>query len=157
MIQRSYYLVAAMTRRSGSTPLVFRRRQPNFAATPNVNIQERLELRQGDADLSLILTLLIAVRHLGRLAPLEEEDLRDALVRVDLRGEGRRVRDLERHKALPLRLERCDVRDDTAACIRRFAHGDRHDVAWNAEVLDRPGQRERIGRHDAHVPLELDE
>src|SRR5688572_11118369 len=116
-----------------------------------------LELRKRDANLPLILALLVAIRDLGRLASLEEQDLRDPFVRVDLRWQRRRVRDLQRDEAFPLRLERRDVRDDPASRVRGLAHGYRHDVTWNTEVFDRAGEREGVRWDDADVALELDE
>src|SRR5438034_2379339 len=64
----------------------------------------RSDFRERDLALRLVLALLVAVRRGAGLVALEEEDLRDPLVRVDLRGNGRRVGDLERRGALPLRL-----------------------------------------------------
>src|SRR2546425_11517850 len=55
--------------------------------------------------------------------------LHDALpICIDLRREGRRVGDLERHEALPLRLERRDVGDDAAAGVGALADADRQHV-----------------------------
>ena len=39
----------------------------------------------------------------------------------------------------------------------RFSEADREHVARNAEVLDRARQRERVGRNDADVAVEIDE
>src|SRR5262245_54593291 len=80
---------------------------------------------KSDADLALVFAALVFVGDLGFFFAAEEKDLRDAFVRIDLRGQRRGVRDLERHVAFPLRLERRDVGDDPAARVRRFADGDR--------------------------------
>src|SRR5688500_16830306 len=65
----------------------------------------RLNLRQRHAALILVLPCLVLVGHLAGLVTLEEQHLRDALVCVDLRGQRRRVRDLDRHVPFPLRFE----------------------------------------------------
>src|SRR4051794_23072183 len=96
-----------------------------------------LNLRQRDTALRLVLAFFIAVRHRARLVALKEEDLGDALVRVNLCGERRRIRDFNRHMALPFRLERRDVDDDPAAGVGGLAEADRQDVPRNPEVLDR--------------------
>src|SRR5438477_408317 len=89
------------------------------------------ELRQRDPLLRLVLALLVFIAHLA-LVPFvrrHEQHLRDALVGVDLGGQGRRVRDLERHEPFPLRLERGDVGDDAAARVRALPDADRQHVA----------------------------
>src|SRR5690349_7069582 len=95
-------------------------------------------LRQGDTDLALVLAATVAIRRFADVVGrgLEEDHLRDAFVRVDLRGQRRRVREFERDKALPFRLERSHVDDDAAAGIGALPQADRKHVAWNAEVLD---------------------
>src|SRR5438132_5338968 len=80
------------------------------------------DLGQGEDLLGLVLALLVRVGGLGLLVALEEEHLGDALVGVDLGGQGRGVRDLERDDALPLRLEGRDVHNDPAARIRGLTH-----------------------------------
>src|SRR4029453_9061548 len=59
-----------------------------------------LHLGEGEALLGLVLPFLVRVGRLADLVALEEEHLRDPLVRVDLGGQRRRVRDLEGHDAL---------------------------------------------------------
>ena len=54
------------------------------------------------------------VRGLADLVRLEEQHLRDAFVRVDLRGQRRRVRELERHVPFPLGFQGRYVHDDSA-------------------------------------------
>src|SRR5688500_15816421 len=88
--------------------------------------------RQRDPDLRLVLALLVLVGHRALLVGLEEDQLGDALVGVDARREGRRVRDLEGGEALPLGLERGHVRDDAAARVRRLADADGEHVARDA-------------------------
>ena len=61
----------------------------------------------------------------------EEQHLRDAFVRVDLRRQRRRVRELERHIAFPFRLERRDVDDDAAARIGATCRG-----RWSARCAE---------------------
>src|SRR5213594_1818744 len=112
---------------------------------------------QRDALLALILSAAILVRRLADLVGLEEDHLRDPLVGIDLRGERRRIRELERHGAFPLGLERRDVDDDAAARIGRLSETEDEDVARNSEVLNRSGKRKRVRRDDAGVALEVDE
>src|SRR6185503_368425 len=116
-----------------------------------------LQLGEREDLLGLVLPLLVRVRDLAHLVALEEEDLGDALVGVDLRGQRRGVGDLEGDDALPLRLEGRDVHDDPAARVGRFPDTDRHHVARDAEILDRAGQGERVRRDHADVALEVDE
>src|SRR5664280_1541200 len=88
----------------------------NVYGTPNLYRTARVELQLGqdDALLLLILSLAVGVAGLAHVVGigLEEEDLAQALVGVDARRQWRGVRDLERHKSLPLRLERGDVDDN---------------------------------------------
>src|SRR5881628_84511 len=93
-------------------------------------ITRELELRQCDSGLSLIFAFLVLIADLAfvSLVGREEQHLGNPLVGVDLRGEGRRVRDLERNEALPLGLERRHVGDDAAAGVRALADADRQDV-----------------------------
>src|SRR5207244_9405237 len=76
--------------------------------------------------------------------------------RVDFGGQGGGVADFKSYMALPFGLERCDIDDDAAARVGGFANADRQDVPRDAEVLDRPPERERVRRDDAHFALELD-
>src|SRR5437588_6407254 len=110
--------------------------------------------RKRDLELRLILPFLVFVRGAARLVALEEEHLRDAFVRVDLRRNRRRVGDLERRRSFPFGLEWRHVDDDAAAGIRRLAKTHGEDIARDAEVLDRSGQRERVRRHDTDSRLE---
>src|SRR6266508_3495845 len=82
------------------------------------------ELRKGQALLRLVLALLVRVGRLADLVALEEEHLRDPFPGVDPGGQGGRVRDLEGHDPLPLRLERGHVHDDAAARIGRVVDDD---------------------------------
>src|SRR5262249_38278440 len=117
----------------------------------------QLQARQREPLLRLVLSLLVRVRRLADLVALEEQALGDALVRVDLRGKRRRVRDLEGHDALPLRLERRDVHDDAAARIAGFAHANCDHAPGDPEVLHGAGERERVRGDDADVALEVHE
>jgi two-component system OmpR family sensor kinase len=114
-------------------------------------------LRQGHAMLALVLAAAVLVRGLADFIALEEQHLRAAFAGVDLGRQRRGVRELQRHIAFPLRLERRHVDDDAAARIGRFAQADRQHVARNAEVLDGAGQREGVRRDDADVALDVDE
>src|SRR3954470_8483136 len=101
-----------------------------------------LQLRKNYPLLVLILPFAIFVAGLAGLVGLEEEDLAESFVGVDLGGQGRGVRDLERNEAFPLGLERRDVHDDAAARIGALADADGQDVTGDLEVLHRPGERE---------------
>jgi len=65
--------------------------------------------RKRDAALSLVLSAAVGVRNLTFLVGFEEEHLGDALIGVDLGGQGRGVGELQGHVALPLR-KNCQVR-----------------------------------------------
>src|SRR5664279_4082672 len=97
---------------------------------------EASDLGKRNALLALVLAAAVLVRRLADLVRFEEDHLRDAFVGVDLRRKRRRVRELERDVAFPLRLERRHVDDDAAARIRALAEADGEHVARNAEVLD---------------------
>jgi hypothetical protein len=64
---------------------------------------ERRRVERGEPVLLQVLALLVGVRDLARLVALEEQHLGDPLVGVDLGRQRRRVRDLERGRALPTR------------------------------------------------------
>ena len=85
------------------------------------------------------------------------QHLRDALVGIHAGRKRRRVGDFERHEPFPFRLERGDVDDESAPRVRGLAHTHRQHVARDPEVLHRSGERERIGRDDADVGLEVHE
>jgi hypothetical protein len=95
-----------------------------------------------DAGLLVVLAFTIFVGGLALVRGDEEQNLRDAFVGIYLGGQGGGVADFERDEALPLRLERGDVHDETAAGIGGLADTDRQHIARNAEVLDRTGQDE---------------
>ena len=99
-----------------------------------------LQAGQRDAALAHIFARLIGVADLRRTFAAQEEELADALARIDLGGQRRGVADLDRHLPLPFRLQRRDVDDDTAAGIGRFAQADDQNVARNAEILDGMGR-----------------
>src|SRR5689334_19664327 len=99
------------------------------AAKSSPFIDTGSELRQRERLLRLVLPLLVGIRGLAHLVALEEEHLGDPLVGVDLGGERRRVRDLERHNPLPLGLEGSDVHDDPAAGVGRLPDADGEDAA----------------------------
>ena len=123
-----------------------------FASTIRV-----LDARQRDFLLLQVLALLVAVRDLARLVALEEQDLRDTLVRVDLGRQRRRVGDLERRGPLPFRLEGRDVDDDAAARVGAFSQTDGHHVSRNSEILHRARERKTIWRNDDMIAFHVDE
>src|SRR6186997_609827 len=77
------------------------------------------DLGQSDAALALVLAGLVAVGDLAGLVALQEQELRGALVGVDLRRQRRGVGELERHMALPFGLEGRHVHDDAAPRVGR--------------------------------------
>src|SRR3546814_6779090 len=58
---------------------------------------------------------------------------------------------------LPAGVERGDVHDDAAARIGRLAEADHQDVARDAEIFDRAGERKAVRRDDADVGFAVDE
>src|ERR1019366_8043458 len=107
--------------------------------------------------LALVLAAAVLVARLADLVALEEDDLSAALARVDLGRQRCRVAEFQRHVPLPLGLERRDVDDDSAARIGTLAEADRQHVSWNAEVLERAGQGEAVGRNHADIGVDIDE
>src|SRR5947209_20334943 len=87
--------------------------------------------RQSQTLLVLVLALLVRVALLALLVGLEEQDLRNALVGINLRGQRRRVADLDGDLAAPFRLQRRDIDDDAAAGVGRFTQTGRKHVARN--------------------------
>src|SRR3546814_3324219 len=59
--------------------------------------------------------------------------------------------------AFPAGFERGDVHDDAAARIGRLAEADHQDVAGDAEIFDRAGERKAVRRDDADVGFAVDE
>src|SRR5258706_10521601 len=102
----------------------------------------QLKTRQNDSLLSLVLSLLVLVGNLAFLVGFKEEDLAETFIRVNLCRQRRGIADFQCHEAFPFRLERCNVHDNSAAGIRRFAEADRQNVSWDAEVFHRASQRE---------------
>src|SRR6266545_1108865 len=110
-----------------------------------------LQLRKGQALLCLVLALLVRVGRLADLVALEEEHLRDPFPGVDPGGQGGRVRDLEGHDPLPLRLERGHVHDDAAARVGRVVDDDvvGHEVGrfGQGQVVDWLHSNEALCHH----------
>src|SRR5262249_37246276 len=100
--------------------------------------------RQRQPRLVLVLAALVTVTHLADRVGAEEEDLRDALARVDLGGQRRGVGDLDRHLAAPLRLQGRYVHDDAAARVRALANAHTENVPRDCQVFHRLSQREAV-------------
>jgi len=92
-------------------------------------------------------SLLVLIGNLAIFVGFKEQDLAEAFIRVNLRGEWRGIADFECDEAFPFWLKRRDVHDDPATGIGGFAEADGEDVSRNAEVLNRTAQRERVGRN----------
>src|SRR5678815_4521776 len=99
------------------------------AATGFGGGRRRSGLRQRDALLPLVLAAAVLVGRLADFVRFEEQHLRDALVRIDLRGQRRGVGELERDVAFPLGLERRHVDDYSAPGVGRFTETYRQHVA----------------------------
>ncbi len=117
---------------------------------------KRSGARQGHAVLPLILAAAILVADFAHLIAFEEQHLRAALARVNLRGQRRGVGELQRHITFPLGFERRDVDNDAAAGISALAQTDGEHIARDAEILHRARQREAVGRDDAHIAPKID-
>src|SRR5262245_41790796 len=76
------------------------------AACPCLVPLPSIHLRQRQPTLVLVLPRFVRVRLLAHLLAAEENKLRDPLVGVHPRRQRRGVRDLQRHLAAPLRLQR---------------------------------------------------
>ena len=70
--------------------------------------------------LVLVLPLFVRVAGLADRFGANEKDLSDALIGIDLRGEGSSVADLNRDLSPPFRLERSHIDDDPAPCVGRL-------------------------------------
>src|ERR1700729_571617 len=82
------------------------------------------QLRQNNSLLLLILSLAIRIAGLARLVAVKEQNLAQSLVGVNLRRQRRGIRNLQRDKSLPLRLEGCHVHNNAAARIGRLPDAD---------------------------------
>src|SRR5205823_5820461 len=91
--------------------------------------------RQRQPLLVLVLPLLISITGLAHFVTAQEQNLSNAFVGVDLRGQWGRVADLERDLAAPFRLQRRHVDDDAAAGISTLANADGDYVAGDFQVL----------------------
>src|SRR5215472_15238004 len=104
---------------------------------------QRLQARENDTALRLILALLVFVARFAILFGLEEDDLAESLIGIDFRGKRRGIADFERDETFPFGLKRRHVDDDSAARVSGFSDANRQHVARDAEILDGAGQRER--------------
>ena len=98
-------------------------------------------MRTEISTLSLVFAAAIRVRRFAHFIAFEEQDLGDALVRVDFGRQRCRIREFERDISFPFRLERRHVDDDPATRVGRLAEADGQHRARNAEVFDGAGQR----------------
>lgn len=57
----------------------------------------------------------------------------------------------------PFRLKRRDIHNDAAAGVGTLANANSEDVSRDAEILNTSRERERVGRHDANIPLQIHE
>src|SRR5262249_18475378 len=99
-------------------------RRPGRQDGPNLSGNHRpsrSDARQRDPHLVHVLAGALRIRLLALLVGLEEQNLRQTFAAVDLGRQRRRVRDLERQRAFPQRLERRDVADDAAARVAALA------------------------------------
>jgi hypothetical protein len=129
---------------------------PPRAAVPH-EYRDRLQLGQHDPCLLLVFAGFVFVADVGWLVALEEEDLAQALIGVNLGGQGRAIGDFKRDKAFPLRLKGGYVDDDAAAGVRGLADADGQNVTRDFEVLNRARQGERVGRNEHERALDVDE
>src|SRR6516164_11371109 len=77
----------------------------------------RLQLRQHDSLLALVLAFFVPIAGLTRLVALKKQNLTQAFIGIDAGRQRRRVGDLQRHKAFPFGLKWRDVHDDAAARV----------------------------------------
>src|SRR5262245_44841947 len=82
---------------------------------------------EGQTGLILVLALLVRITDTTHFFGLQEHDLRDPLAGVDLRGQGRRVRNLDRDPPAPFGFQGRHVHDDSASRVGRFPHADAQD------------------------------
>ena len=107
--------------------------------------------------MALVLAATIAVRGLALLIGLKEQHLRDTLVGVNSGRQRRCIRELESNVPLPLGFKRCHVNDDAATRVGRLSQANGQHVAWNAKILDRACERERVRRNNAGFTVDVDE
>src|SRR3546814_260053 len=131
-------------------------RSAELSAKRGVELR-RSKLGPRDALLPHIFPRAAAVARLARLVTLEEQELARAVIGIDFGGQGGGVRKFERHMPFPAGFERGDVHDDAAARIGRLAEADHQDVAGDAEIFDRAGERKAVRRDDAAVGFAADE
>ncbi len=97
-----------------------------------------LQFWQNNGLLFLILAFFISIGSFADLVRFKKKNLRKSFVGINPGWQRSRVRDLQRDKALPLRLERRDVDDDAAARIRGLADAQRQYIPRDAEIFDGP-------------------
>jgi hypothetical protein len=109
-------------------------------------------VREHDGLLCVVLTLAILVTgSASRTIRTKEDDLSYAFVSVDASWQRCRVADLDSDLAAPLRFERSDVHDETAASVGTLTDADCQHVPRDHQMFNRGGQDEAVGRDDASV------
>ena len=81
----------------------------------------------------------------------KEDELGDALVGVDLGGQGRGVGDFQRDLAAPLGLEGRDIDDQAATGVGALADADDQDVSGDFDGLDGFAEDKAVGGDDDMV------
>src|SRR5215510_7647985 len=99
---------------------------------------ESKSLAELDLLLCLILPFPILIGSGARLVRLEEQNLTQTFIGEDANRIRRRIRNRYGHKSFPLRLERCDVHENSRTRVGRFTHAEGQDIARDPEILNSP-------------------
>src|SRR6185503_1882713 len=91
-----------------------------------------------DADLILIFTFTVGVRHRALGIRLKKYYLRQTLVGVDLRREWRSVGDLQCYVSGPFWFKGRTIHHNAAATVSAFPDAERDDVTRDSKKLHRP-------------------
>jgi hypothetical protein len=112
---------------------------------------------RGDPTLFLIFAIAISVGNFTCFDGTKKQHLRQPFVCVNPCRKRRGIGNFQSNVALPFRLKRRHVDNNTAAGISAFAKANGKNVAWDTEILNTTRQRERVWRHDANVRLYIHE
>ncbi len=112
---------------------------------------------QRHAALTLVFSAAIFVRGFADFVRLEKYDLRYALIRIDLRRQGRGVGKLERNEPFPFRFKGCDIYQDSASRVSTFAETHGQDVPGDAKVFHRARKRKTVWRNQYRIGFHIDE
>ena len=106
-----------------------------------------VHLGQRQPWLILVLAILVGIADRAGAVTFEKEQLCDALIGVNFRGQGGRVAYFERDLAAPFRLDGGYIDNDPAAGVRAFSDANCQDLAGYRNVFNCLAKGEGIRRN----------